>query len=113
MNKNLLKYLLIAVVVLIIIAVIGKKQGWFGQGDNLKVSTEQAKLRSIIETITANGKIQPETEVKISPDVSGEIVELFIAEGDEVKKGQLLLTIENPDFIEIQQNYLEIYEIIQ
>jgi HlyD family secretion protein len=49
-----------------------------------------------VETITANGKIQPETEVKISPEVSGEIVELTVKEGDHVEKGRLLLRIK-PD----------------
>ena len=95
-SSKLLKYLAIVVVVLLVLAVIGKKQGWFGKGIIHKVSVEKAANRDIVETITANGKIQPETEVKISPDVSGEIVELNIMEGDEVKKGFLLLKIK-PD----------------
>ncbi|MGZ4117147.1 MAG: efflux RND transporter periplasmic adaptor subunit [Bacteroidia bacterium] len=61
----------------------------------IKVATEKAAKRSIIETVSANGKIQPEVEVKISSDVSGEIVELFVKEGDQVKKGDLLCKI-NP-----------------
>lgn len=61
----------------------------------LNVTTENAKKRNIIETVSANGKIQPEVEVKISSDVSGEIVELFVKEGDQVKKGDLLCKI-NP-----------------
>ncbi len=93
---KLLKYLAIVVVVLLVLAVLGKKKGWFGKGVILKVSIETPKKRDIIETITANGKIQPETEVKLSPDVSGEIVELNIQEGNEVKKGDLLLKIK-PD----------------
>ena len=59
------------------------------------VTTEAAQKRNIIETVSANGKIQPEVEVKISSDVSGEIVELFVKEGDRVKKGDLLCKI-NP-----------------
>ena len=95
-TNNLLKYLLIAVFVLIIFAIVGKKQGWFGGKIKVKVSIEQAELRTITEIVTASGKIQPETEVKISPDVSGEIVELYVKEGDDVKEGDLLLKIK-PD----------------
>lgn len=95
-NNKILKFLLPIVAVLIIFAIIGKKQGWFGKALTVKVAVENAAKRTIVETITANGKIQPETEVKISPDVAGEIVELTIKEGDKVVKGQLLCRIK-PD----------------
>jgi HlyD family secretion protein len=95
-NKKILKILVPIVVLLIIFAVIGKKAGWFGKAAAVKVSVENAEKRTIVETITANGKIQPEKEVKITPDVSGEIVELTVKEGDRVEKGQLLLRIK-PD----------------
>jgi len=95
-NKKLLWYLSGFAIVLIVMAIIGKSAGWFGNEERIKVSAEKAQKRTIVETITANGKIQPETEVKISPDVSGEIVALYVREGDEVKKGDLLLKI-NPD----------------
>jgi HlyD family secretion protein len=95
-NNKILKILLPLVLVLIIFAIIGKKQGWFGKAVTVKVAVEIAEKRAITETISANGKIQPEKEVKISPDVSGEIVELTIKEGDHVEKGQLLLRIK-PD----------------
>ena len=95
-NKKILKILIPIVVVLLIFAIIGKKAGWFGKGVTVKVAVENVEKRTIIETITANGKIQPEKEVKISPDVSGEIVELRVNEGDHVEKGQLLLRIK-PD----------------
>ncbi|MGE0089004.1 MAG: efflux RND transporter periplasmic adaptor subunit [Bacteroidales bacterium] len=95
-NNKLLKYLLIAAAVLIVFAVIGKKAGWFGGQVLIKVSTKKPEYRTINEMVTASGKVQPETEVKISPDVSGEIVELNIAEGDDVQKGDLLLKIK-PD----------------
>jgi len=98
-NNKILKILLPIVVVLLIFAIIGKKQGWFGKALTVKVSVENAEKRSIIESITANGKIQPEKEVKISPDVSGEIVELTIKEGDHVEKGQLLLRIKPDTYI--------------
>jgi HlyD family secretion protein len=95
-NNNLLKVLLIATVVLIVVALIGKKAGWIGGKAGLKVSVEAPKLRTLTEVVNASGKIQPEMEVKISPDVSGEIVELNVKEGDNVKKGDLLLKIK-PD----------------
>jgi HlyD family secretion protein len=98
-NNKILKILLPIALVLIILAVIGKKQGWFGKAVTIKVAVEKAELRSITETITANGKIQPEKEVKISPDVSGEIVEMNVKEGDNVTKGQLLCRIKPDTYI--------------
>ncbi len=95
-NNKLLKILVPIVLVLIVLAIIGNKQGWIGKGAMVKVAVEDAQKRTIVETITANGKIQPEKEVKITPDVSGEIVELTVKEGDLVEKGQLLLRIK-PD----------------
>jgi len=95
-NNKLLRILIIAVVVLLVFAVIGKKAGWFGKPVTIKVAVEDALKRTLTEIITANGKIQPEKEVSITPDVSGEIVELTVKEGDNVEKGQLLLRIK-PD----------------
>lgn len=100
-SNKFLPYIIALVVILIIVLVIGKKQGWFGKDFEINVSTKVVESRTITEMITANGKVQPETEIKISPDVSGEIIDLNVAEGDEVKKGQLLLVIK-PD-IYIQQ----------
>jgi HlyD family secretion protein len=94
--KKILLYLSIFVVVLIVFLIIGKKAGWIGNSMVYEVTVEKAALRNITEVITANGKIQPETDVKITPDVSGEIVEIDIKEGDAVKKGQFLLKIK-PD----------------
>jgi len=98
-SNKILKILLPIVIVLIIFAVIGKKAGWFGKALTVKVAVENAEKRVIVETITANGKIQPEKEVKISPDVSGEIVELTVKEGDNVEKGRLLLRIKPDTYI--------------
>lgn len=95
-NTKLLKILVPSVIVLIAFAIIGQKAGWFGKAAAVKVAVENAEKRTITETITANGKIQPEKEVKITPDVSGEIVELTVKEGDHVEKGQLLIRIK-PD----------------
>ena len=102
-SNKLLKILAPVVIVLIIFAVVGKKAGWFGKGVQVKVATENAEMRTIVESITANGKIQPETEVKISPEVSGEIVQLTVKEGDHVDKGQLLLRIK-PDIYVSQRD---------
>jgi HlyD family secretion protein len=102
-NKKLLKILIPIALVLIIFAVIGKKQGWFGKAVTIKVAVEKAELRSVTETITANGKIQPEKEVKISPDVAGEIVELNVKEGENVTRGQLLCRIK-PDIYVSQRD---------
>jgi HlyD family secretion protein len=98
-SNKILKILLPIVIVLIIFAMVGKKAGWFGKALTIKVAVENAEKRVIVETITANGKIQPEKEVKISPDVSGEIVELTVKEGDNVEKGRLLLRIKPDTYI--------------
>lgn len=90
-------------VVLIIVAVLAKKQGWVGGSAAIKVAVESPEKRSIVETVSASGKIQSESEVIISPDVSGEIMELPVKEGDKVEAGQLLVKID-PD---IQQSNVE------
>lgn len=82
----------ILIVILIIVVVLVK-----GDGSNaLRVATEKAEQRNITELVSASGKVQPEQEVKITSDVSGQIVELLVKEGDTVQKGQLLLRI-NPN----------------
>lgn len=101
-NKSLI-YIGIGTLLLIIVLVVGKKVGWFGASNMIEVAVEKAELRDIIETVSASGKIQPEMEVKISPDVSGEIIALYVKEGDRVKKGQLLVKI-RPD---VYESYLD------
>lgn len=64
-----------------------------------EVTTEKAEKRNIIETVSANGKIQPEAELKITSDVSGEVVEMYVKEGEQVTKGKLLCRIK-PDIYE-------------
>jgi HlyD family secretion protein len=93
-SNRLLLFLGIAVIVLLLVLVIGKKSGWIGGDDLVKVATTKAEKASITESVTANGKIQPEVEVKISSDVSGEIRELYVKEGDSVRAGQLLARID-------------------
>lgn len=101
-SDKLLKIIAVVTVLLLVFAVIGKKQGWFGKAITIKVATEKAESRSIIETITANGKVQPEKEVKISPDVSGEIVQLNVREGDFVEQGDLLFKIKPDTYISMR-----------
>jgi len=98
-NNNLLKILAAAAVLLVVFAIVGKKAGWFGKELTVKVAVEKVAVNPILEAVTANGKIQPETEVKISPDVSGEIVELTVKEGDFVQKGALLFKIKPEIYI--------------
>ena len=76
----------------------------------IKVAVEKAEKRSIIEMITANGKIQPEKEVKISPDVSGEIVLLEVEEGDYVNSGDLLFKIKPDTYISMKDRALAALE---
>lgn len=81
--------ILIVLVILVILAVA--KGGSKGQ---LKVSTDIVQLKTIVETVSANGKIQPETDVKISPYISGEVKELYVKEGDTVQTSDLLAVID-------------------
>src|SRR6185436_4525168 len=92
MNKTV-KWILIVLGVVIVLLVVGKMLSGGKDKGGLKVATEKAIKRTIIETVTASGKIYPEVEVKISPDISGEITELTVEEGDSVRKGQLLARI--------------------
>jgi len=95
--RNAIVFLLI----LILGFVIAKKAGWIGSDLGTKVATELVAKRTIVETVSASGKIQPETQVKISPDVSGEIVELAVKEGDKVLKGDLLCKIRQDNYLSI------------
>lgn len=92
------KYILIGLGALIVLLIIAKATGLIGKPALTQVATEKAETREINETVSASGKIKPHVEVKISPEVSGEVVELPIKEGDVVKKGQLLCKI-RPDIL--------------
>ncbi len=97
MKKKTLFVIITIVVVVLLLLVVGKKQGWFGKTGNFKkVETTLVEKIDIIETVSATGKIQPEVEVKISSEVSGEIIKLPVKENQEVQKGDLLVKI-NPD----------------
>ncbi len=91
MNKTV-KWILIGLGVLIVVLIVGKLMA--GSSDTgVKVAVEKVVKRTIIETVNASGKVYPEIEVKVSPDISGEIIELNVQEGDSVRKGQVLARI--------------------
>lgn len=97
-NRNLLIIILIAVIAILIVAVVIKSRQ---KEEGTKVTVEAVEKRTIKEMVSASGKIFPETEVKISSDVSGEIVDLYVEEGDSVIAGQLLANID-PDAYQSQ-----------
>src|ERR1700712_4708770 len=90
------KYILIALGALIVLIIILKVTS---KPQKTQVATEKAAVRAINETVSASGKIKAHVEVKISPEVSGEVVDLPVKEGDGVKKGQLLCRI-RPDILQ-------------
>ncbi|MFM8180071.1 MAG: efflux RND transporter periplasmic adaptor subunit, partial [Candidatus Kapaibacterium sp.] len=91
--------IIIGVVILAIVAVVLIV---VGRGDKpTTVTVEKVGRRTITETVSAIGKIQPETEVKISSEASGEVIFVGAKEGDSVRKGQLLVRIQ-PDLLETQ-----------
>lgn len=102
MSKKV-KWVLITVIALIVVLVVLKVTGVIGKKVGTKVTSEKAQKRNIIEIVNASGKIYPEIEVKVSPDISGEITELTVQEGDSVKKGQVLARI-YADIYSIQAN---------
>ncbi|MBN1199134.1 MAG: efflux RND transporter periplasmic adaptor subunit [Bacteroidales bacterium] len=96
-SKKKLWIIIASVAVLAIIIILATIKG--GKNDGIKVSVELVAKRTIVQTVSSNGKIQPETDVKISPYISGEVVELYVKEGDEVKKGELLAKIDPEIYI--------------
>ncbi len=96
-KSNKLIYGLIgAVVILIIVILVGKSSGWIGKPKEMEVDFSKTKRVTIVEKVSASGTVQPVTEVKIAPEVSGEIIALLIEEGDSVAKGETLVKI-RPD----------------
>lgn len=85
---------IIGILVVVIVAlVVLKKTGVVGKDEAVKVATEKISKRTIIETVSASGKVYPEDERKVSSDVSGEVVEMYVEEGDSVRKGQVLARV--------------------
>jgi HlyD family secretion protein len=98
-SNKLLYYLLGAVGLIIVFAIIGRAAGWVGGAKEIGVEFAKAERTTIIEKVSASGEIQPEVEVKLSPDVAGEIIELNVVEGDSVSEGNLLVKIRPDNFI--------------
>jgi HlyD family secretion protein len=91
------------VALLVIFLLVAKNQGWIGKEKPTEVEFVKVGKSDITETVSASGKIQPEVEVKITPDVPGEIIALYVKEGDSVRKGQLLLKIQPENYVSITQ----------
>src|SRR5688572_5946266 len=85
--------IVLSLIVLIVLLIVLKKAGVLGKDTGVKVTADKAARRTIIETVNASGKVYPEIEVKVSPDVSGEITELTVLEGDSVRRGQVLARV--------------------
>ena len=102
-RRTLFIVLGVVILAVVVVAVIASKN----QGEKpIPVTTEKAVVRTITHLVTATGKVQPEVEVKISPEVSGEIIALSFKEGNSVKKGELLVKIK-PDFYQAQMEQQE------
>ena len=100
MKKKTLIIIVSIAVILILLLIGGKKAGWFGNSGEFKeVEVQDIERMTIVQTVAATGKIQPEVEVNISSEVSGEIIEMPVVEGQQVNKGDLLVRI-NPDLIQ-------------
>ncbi len=96
-KSNRLIYGLIgALVILLIFVIMGRSMGWIGKPKDMEVELAKTKRATIVEKVSASGTVQPVTEVKIAPEVSGEIRELLIEEGDSVSRGRLMVKI-RPD----------------
>ncbi len=95
-SNKLIYFLIGSVLVITIFLIVGKSQGWIGKGKVIEVELAKAKQTSITEKVSASGTVQPVTEVKLAPEVSGEITVLNVEDGDSVKQGDVLVKI-RPD----------------
>jgi HlyD family secretion protein len=102
MKRKTIYYLVAAVVVLVIVLLVMKSKGMIGQQEGIQVAVDPVTYKTVTETVSASGKVYPEIEVKVSPDVSGEITDLPIEEGDSVTKGQ-----------EVAKIYADVYNSIK
>jgi HlyD family secretion protein len=100
-SNKMIYWLIGAVVLLSLVLVVGRSAGWIGKPKEMEVELAKAKRVTIVEKVSASGTVQPVIEVKIAPEVSGEIIDLQVEEGDAVKAGQTLVKI-RPDTWESQ-----------
>lgn len=98
-SNKWLYYVIGAFIVLIIFVVVGRSAGWIGKPKQTEVEVAQAKKVTIVEKVSASGQVQPVLEVKLSPEVSGELIELNVEEGDPVEKDFVLAKIRPDNFI--------------
>jgi HlyD family secretion protein len=99
-KSNKVLWILVVGILVILVAAIGaKKAGLIGQPKTLKVQLANAERTTIVEKVTASGVVQPVTEIILSPDVAGEIIELNVEEGDFVNEGVVLAKIRPDNFI--------------
>ena len=109
MKSNKIIYILLGVfLAVLLLVVVGKKAGWIKSNQGTEVAVQQVEKKDISESVPANGKLYSQTEVKISPEVSGEIIDIYVKEGEAVKKGQLLLKI-NPNIYTSELTKSEAY----
>ena len=101
--------MVISAVVILIFVVLGSKFGWFGDGGVQQVAVDEVTEKTISELVSASGKVQPEFEVKLSSEVSGEIIELNVREGQVVKKGDILCRVK-PDLL--QSSYDQVVAMV-
>ena len=99
-----------AVILIVIIALVVKKSR---STKSTKIATELAESRTIVETVSANGKIQPAKDIRISPYISGEVVEMFVKEGELVKKGAILAKIDPEIYISSYERIEAAYKTAQ
>jgi HlyD family secretion protein len=92
MNKTV-KWILLSIGALLVVFAIVRAMAKNGS-DGTKVTAEAVKRRTIIETVSASGKLYPETEIKVGSPINGEVTQLTVQEGDTVKKGQVLARIQ-------------------
>ena len=97
-KRNSLLIIGIVVAVLILLLFVARRLGWIGGEDAIAVTFAEAEPQTIVERVSASGTVQPEVEIKISPEVPGEIIELNVEEGDSVQQDQLLVRIRPDNF---------------
>lgn len=108
-KSNLPKVLVISAIVILIVVVVGNRFGWFGDGGEQQVVVDEVTEKTLSELVSASGKVQPEFEVKLSSEVSGEIIELNVREGQIVEKGDVLCRI-RPDLL--QSSYDQVVAMV-